>query len=68
MYEMTHSGKLFIDELAKWLIEVGFIKSQWQMSIYDKYAPYGTIFLISYVDYCLCWYLSEAIGNDFWTL
>ena len=32
---MTNFGKLFADEL----IESGFIQSQYQMSIYYKYAP-----------------------------
>ena len=41
MYGMTNSGKLFSDELIEWLLESGLIKSQCQMSIYYKYAPYG---------------------------
>ena len=41
MYGMTNSGKLFSDELTEWLLEAGFIRSQCQMSIYYKYAPYG---------------------------
>ena len=51
MYGMTNSGKLFFDELTYWLIEVGFIQSQCHISIYYKYAPYGTkIVVLSYVD------------------
>ena len=42
MYGMTNSGKLFADELTEWLLEAGFIQSQCQMSIYYKYAPYGS--------------------------
>ena len=38
MYIMTNSGKLFADELTKWLLEAGFILYQFQMSIYYKYA------------------------------
>ena len=38
MYGMTNSGKLFADELIELLLESGFIQSQWQMSIYYKYA------------------------------
>ena len=45
MYGMNKSGKLFADELTEWLLEAVFIQSQCQMSIYYKYAPYGTIFL-----------------------
>ena len=33
MYGMTNSGKLFSDELTEYLIEEGFIQSQFQMSI-----------------------------------
>ena len=41
IYGITNSGKLFYDELTEWLIDVGLIKYQCQMSIYYKYAPYG---------------------------
>ena len=40
MYGMTNPGKLFSDELSEWSTEAGFIQSQYQMSIYYKYAPY----------------------------
>ena len=64
MYGMTNSGELFADELTEWLIEAGFIKPQWQMSIYYKYAPGGTkIVVLSYVDDCVYWYTSEALGK-----
>ena len=36
MYDMTNSGKLFADKLTEWLLETGFIQSQYQMSIYYK--------------------------------
>ena len=53
MYGMTNSGKLFSDELIEWLLEAGFIQSQYQMSIYYKYAPDGSkIIVLYYVDYC----------------
>ena len=39
MYVMTNSGKLFSDELIEWLLEAGFIQSQFQISMYYKYAP-----------------------------
>ena len=42
MYGMTNSGKLFADELTEWLLESGFIKYQFQMSIYYKYEPDGS--------------------------
>ena len=47
MYGMTNSGKLFDDDLTEWLLEAGFIQSQYHMYIYYKfykYAPDGTIF------------------------
>ena len=66
MYGMTNSGKLFAYDLIEWLLEVGFIPSQCQMSIYYKYAPYGSnIVVLSYVDYCVYWYTNEALGKLF---
>ena len=66
MYGMTNSGKLFADELTEWLLEAGFIQSQCQMSIYYKYAPYGSkIFVSSYVDDCVYWYNSKALKKWF---
>ena len=63
---MTNSGKLFSDELTEWIIEAGLIQYQCQMSIYYNYAPYGTKqFVLSYVDDCLYWYTSEALGKWF---
>ena len=41
MYGLTKSGKLFADELIEWFLEAGFIQSQFQMSVYYKYALYG---------------------------
>ena len=66
MYGMTNSGKLFADELKEWLLEADFIQSQCKMSIYYKYAPYGSkIVVLSYVDDCVCWYTNEDLGNWF---
>ena len=43
MYGVTNSGKLFSDEFIFWFInESGFKQSQFQMTIYYKYAPDGT--------------------------
>ena len=62
MYGMTNSGKLFADELTEWFLEAGFIQSQFQMSIYYKYAPDGSkIVVLSYVDYCVYWYTNEDL-------
>ena len=64
MYGMTNSGKLFADELIQWLFEAGLSQSQCQMSFDYKYAPDGTkIVVLSYVDDCLYWYTSEALGK-----
>ena len=64
MYGMTNYGKLFAEELTEWLLEAGFIQSQCQMSIYYKYAPYGSkIVVLSYVDDCVYWYTYEALGK-----
>ena len=66
MYGMTNSWKLFADDLTEWLLESGFIKSQFQMSIYYKYAPDGSkIVVLSYIDDCVYWYTNEDIGKWF---
>ena len=66
MYGMNNSGKLFADELTEWLLEAGFIQSQCQMSIYYKYAPDGSKFVVlSYVDVFVYWYTNEDIGKWF---
>ena len=69
MYGMTNYGKLFTDELTEWLLEAGFIQYQYQMSIYYNYALDGrNIVVLSYVDDCVYWYTSEALGNGLWML
>ena len=66
MYGMTDYWKLFADELTEWLLKVGFIQSQCQMSIYYKYAPYGSkIVVLYYVDACVYWYTNEDLGKWF---
>ena len=69
MYGMTNSGELFADELSEWLLEAGFILFQCQMSIYYKYALYGSkIVVLSYFDDCVNWYTYEALENVLWIL
>ena len=64
MYGMTNSGKLFADKITEWLIQEVFIQSQYNMSIYYKYATDGTkIDVLSYVYDCVYWYNSEALGK-----
>ena len=54
VYGMTKYGKLFYDELTEWLLEAGFIQSQFQISIYYKYALDGTkVVVLYYVDDCV---------------
>ena len=66
MYGMTIYGKLFAYELTDYFPEAGFIQSQCQLSICNKYAPDGTtIVVLSYFDECVYWYTSEAIGKWF---
>ena len=66
MYGMKNSGKLFSDDLTEWLIEKGFIQSQFHMSIYYKYAPDGyKIVVLSFVDDCVYWYTNEDLGKWF---
>ena len=63
VYGMTNSGKLFSYELTEWLLEAYSIQSQWHMSIYYNYTPYGTkIAVLSYVYDFVYWYNSEALG------
>ena len=62
MYGMNNSGKLSSDGLTEWFLEASFIQSQWQISIYYKYAPYGTkTIILSYVYDCVYWYNYEAL-------
>ena len=57
---------MFADELTEWLLEAGFIQSQFQMSIYYKYEPDGSkIVVLSYVDDCVYWYTNEDLGKWF---
>ena len=61
---MNNSWKLFAYELTEWLLEAGFIQSQCQMSIYYKYAPYGSkIGVLHYVDECVYWEINEPPGK-----
>ena len=62
MYGMNNSGNLFADELTEWLLEAGFIQSQYQMSIYYKYAPdRSKNVVLYYVDDYVYWYTNEDI-------
>ena len=64
MYDMTNSGTLFADDLKEWLLESGFIQSQYQMYIYYKYAPDGSrIIVLSYFGDCIYRYTNESIGK-----
>ena len=66
MYGMTNSGQLFSDGLKECFLEAGFIQSQCQMYIYQKYAPYErNIVLLYYVDDCVYWYTYEYLGKGF---
>ena len=63
---MTNSGKLFADELTEWLLEAGFIQSQFHMSIYYKYVPDGSKqIVLSYVDDCVYCCTNEDPGKWF---
>ena len=64
---MTNDGKLFTDEITNLLMdESGLKQSKYKMSVYYKYAPDGSkLFVLSYVDDCLHWYISEGLGKWF---
>ena len=65
-YMDFNSGKLFTDELTECLLEAGSIQSKCQMSIYYKYAPYGSkTIVLCYVGDFVYWYTSEALGKWF---
>ena len=62
---LEHSCQFFGD-LIEWLLEAGFIVYQFQMSIYYKYAPYGSIIVVLYyVNDCVYWYTHETLGKLF---
>ena len=66
MYGMNNYGKVFAGKLIQWLLEAGFIQYQFQISIYYNYATDGkNIVVLSYIDDCVYWYTSEAIGKWF---
>ena len=66
IHGVTNSENLFDDELTEWLLDNGFIQSQFQISIYNKYSQDGTkIVVLSVVDDCVYWYNSEGIGKWF---
>ena len=63
---MTKPGKLFAGELIELLLESGFIQSQCQISIYQKYAPDGTNIVVLYYVYdYVYWYTYEALVKWF---
>ena len=70
MYGITTSVKLFFYELTYWLInEVGFKQSQYQMSKYYKYAPYGgEKVVLYYVDDLSIGIHLRLLKNGFWKL
>ena len=66
MYGMTNSVKLFSDEFTKCFLEASFIQYQFQMSIYNNYAPYGTnIVVLSYDYHCVYWYTYKSLVKWF---
>ena len=67
MYGMNNSGKIFAYDLTNRRIDVsGFKQSQFQISIYYKYAPDGSkIVVLIYADDCVFWYTSEELGGCF---
>ena len=58
MCGMTNFGKIFADQLTNLLIdEVDFNQYKCKMSVYYKYASYGSkLIIIYYVDDCVYWY------------
>ena len=66
MYVINNHGELFADEWTEWLLEAGFIKSKFQMSIYYNYSPDGfKIVDLHYFDDFVYWYTTESIEKWF---
>ena len=67
MYGMKNPGMLFSDKLTNYLIdETGFNHSKCQMSVYYKYAKYGSnLVVLSYVNDCVYWYKYEELRKWF---
>ena len=62
---MTNSGKLFADELTECLLDADFIQYQCPVIIYYEYEPDGgKLVVLRYVNDCVYWYTSEALGNS----
>ena len=64
---MNNSGNLFSDKLTNWLIdEAGFNQSKCQIYVYYNYALDGyKLVVLSYVDNCVYWYMSEELEKCF---
>ena len=66
MHGMTNYGKIFTDELTKWLLEAGFTQYKCQVSINYKCALDGTqIVVLPNVDNCVYWYTYVALVKLF---
>ena len=67
MHGMNKSRKQLDDELTNFLIDEALFKqSQYQMSIYYKYASDGSKLVLSYyVDGCVYWYTSKELVKWF---
>ena len=66
MYGMNNLRKVFPDESTEWLLDAGLIQYHCQMYIYYKYALDLTKNLVlSYVNECVYYYTSEALGKWF---
>ena len=67
MYGMTNYVKIFVDELTNCIMdESGSKQSQCKISIYYRFAPYGSrLVVLSYVDEYVYWYIYEELGKWF---
>ena len=65
IYGMIHYIIFFSEEINNWLIDVeGFKQWQCKISIYYKYAPYGSkLVVLTYVDDCVFRYTSKEVGK-----
>ena len=68
MYGIDNSGKLFADELKKWLLEASLIKYKCKMSIYYKYAQDGFVLFYLMLMTVSIGILLKLLENGLWML
>ena len=69
IYGIPNYINLLSGEFTEWLLESGFVQSQYQMSIYYKYAPDGMQFLFYLMLMTVSiGILMKLLGNGLWMI